>query len=69
MKNLSDRQISIDNKLINYILKRIDRSYGKIYDFIYKIDLISYCIKNLIDLKIINQVFLRLIEQIFNTLL
>ena len=41
LKNLSDRQISIDKKLINYIIKRIDRSYGKIFDFIYKIDEIS----------------------------
>ena len=41
IKNLSDRQISLDNKLINYIVKRIDRSYSKIYDFIYKIDQLS----------------------------
>ena len=30
LKNLSDRQILIDKKLINFIIKRIDRSYGKI---------------------------------------
>ena len=41
IKNLSDRQISIEKKLVNYIIKRIDRSYGKIFDFIYKIDEIS----------------------------
>ena len=41
LKNLSDRQISIDKKLIDFIIKRIDRSYGKIFDFIYKIDEIS----------------------------
>ena len=38
LKNLSDRQISIDKKLINFIVKRVDRSYSKIFDFIYKID-------------------------------
>ena len=38
LKNLSDRQISLDQKLINYIVKRIDRSYSKILNFIYKID-------------------------------
>ena len=38
LKNLSDRQISLDKKLIDYVIKRIDRSYGKIFDFIYKID-------------------------------
>ena len=41
LKNLSDRQISIDKKLIDYIIKRIDRSYSKISNFIYKIDQIS----------------------------
>ena len=41
LKNLSDRQISLDKKLIHYIIKRIDRSYGKIIDFIYKIDEVS----------------------------
>ena len=35
VKNLSDRQISIEKKLINYIIKRIDRSYGKIFDYCY----------------------------------
>jgi len=53
LKNLSDKQISLDNKLINYIVKRIDRSYGKIFDFIYKIDEISLKKKKSIDLKII----------------
>ena len=56
LKNLSDRQISIDKKLINYIIKRIDRSYGKIIDFIYKIDEISLKKKKPIDLKIIKEV-------------
>ena len=41
LKNLSDRLISIDKKLIDFIIKRISRSYGKISDFIYKIDVIS----------------------------
>ena len=41
LKNLSDKQIIIEKKLINYIIRRIDRSYSKIYDFIYKIDEIS----------------------------
>ncbi len=53
LKNLSDRQISLDKKLIHYIIKRIDRSYGKIIDFIYKIDDVSLKKKKSIDLKII----------------
>ncbi len=56
IKNLSDRQISLDNKLINYIVKRIDRSYSKIYDFIYKVDQLSLKKKKSIDLKIIREV-------------
>ncbi len=53
LKNLSDRQIFLDKKLINYIIKRIDRSYSKIFNFIYKIDEISLKKKKSIDLKII----------------
>ena len=56
LKNLSDRQISIDKKLVDFIIKRIDRSYGKISDFIYKIDKISLKIKKPIDFKIIKEV-------------
>ena len=55
LKNLSDRQISIDKKLIDFIIKRIDRSYGKISEFIYKIDEISLKKKKPIDFKIIKE--------------
>ncbi len=41
LKNFSDRQISINKNLIDYIIKRIDRSYSKIAEFIYKIDELS----------------------------
>ena len=56
IKNLSDRQILIDKKLINFIVKRINRSYSKIFDFIYKIDETSLKKKKPIDLKIIKEV-------------
>tara|TARA_B100000902_G_scaffold397996_1_gene463393 strand:- start:577 stop:1239 length:663 start_codon:yes stop_codon:yes gene_type:complete len=56
LKHLSDRQISVDKKLINFIIKRIERSYGKIFDFIYKIDEISLKRKKSIDFKIIKEV-------------
>ena len=56
LKNLSDRQISIDKKLIDFIIKRIDRSYGKIFDFIYKIDDVSLKRKKPIDFRIIKEV-------------
>ena len=55
LKNLSDRQITLDKKLIDFIIKRVERSYGKIFDFIYKIDTISLKKKKSIDFKIINE--------------
>jgi chromosomal replication initiation ATPase DnaA len=55
LKNLSDRQITLDKKLIDFIIKRIERSYGKIFEFIYKIDNISLKKKKSIDFKIINE--------------
>ena len=55
LKNLSDRQILIEKKLIDYIIKRIDRSYDKISEFIYKIDKISLKKKKSIDFKIIKE--------------
>ena len=56
LKNFSDRQIVIDKKLINFIIKRVDRSYDKIFEFIYKIDQISLKKKKPIDFKIIKEV-------------
>ncbi len=56
VKNLSDRQITLNEKLINYAIKRIDRSYSKIFDFIYKIDEVSLKKKKSIDLRIIKEV-------------
>ena len=56
VKNLSDRQISIEKKLINYVIKRIDRSYSKILHFIYKIDEMSLKKKKSINLEIIKEV-------------
>ncbi len=55
-KSLSDRQIKIDNKLIEYAVKRISRSYGKIFEFIYKIDEVSLKKKKSIDLKTVKKV-------------
>jgi chromosomal replication initiation ATPase DnaA len=55
LKNLSDRQITLDKKLIDFIIKRVERSYGKIFEFIYKIDRISLKKKKSIDLKIIKE--------------
>tara|TARA_B100000003_G_C10899974_1_gene358840 strand:- start:409 stop:1071 length:663 start_codon:yes stop_codon:yes gene_type:complete len=56
LKNLSDRQVSINKKLIDFIIKRIDRSYSKIFEFIYKVDELSLKKKKPIDIKIIKEV-------------
>ena len=55
-KNFSDRQIKIDNKLIEFVVKRITRSYGKIFEFIYKIDEMSLKMKKSIDLKSVKKI-------------
>ena len=56
LKIFSDKQITIDKKLINFIIKRIDRSYGKISDFIYKIDELSLKKKKPINIKTIKEI-------------
>ena len=56
VKSFSDKQITVDKKLINFIIKRIDRSYGKISDFIYKIDELSLKKKKPINIKTIKEI-------------
>ena len=56
LKNFSDRQITIDKKLIDFVIKRIDRSYSKIFEFIYKIDELSLKKKKPINFKTIKEV-------------
>ena len=56
LKNFSDRQIKIEKKIIDFIINRIDRSYSKISQFIYKIDELSLKKKKPIDFKIIKEI-------------
>ena len=56
LKSFSDRQIKLDNKIINYIIKRIARSYRKLHEFIYKIDELSLKKKKSINFKIIKEI-------------
>ena len=51
LKNFSDRQIKIEKKIINFIISRVDRSYRKIDEFIYKVDELSLKKKKPINLK------------------
>ena len=55
-KNLADYQITLNSKLIDFISKRITRSYGKIREFICTIDEISLKKKKPINMKIIKEI-------------
>ena len=55
IKNFSDRQIKLEKKFIEFIINRIDRSYSKIYEFIYKLDELSLKKKKPINLKTIRE--------------
>ena len=56
VKNFSDRQITIDKKLIDYIIKRIDRSYESIFIFISKVDQLSLQKGKPINLEVVKKV-------------
>ena len=56
LKNFSDRQIRLEKKIIEFIINRIDRSYSKIYEFIYKIDELSLKKKKPINFKTIKEI-------------
>ena len=55
-KNLADLQINIDSKLVDFISKRITRSYAKIKEFVCTIDEISLKKKKPVNLKIIKEI-------------
>ena len=55
-KNFSDKQIKVEKKHIDYIIKRIDRSYEKIYQFILTLDKYSLKKGSPFSLKLIKEV-------------
>ena len=55
-KNFSDKQIKVEKKHIDYILKRIDRSYEKISQFILILDKYSLKKGSPFSLKLIKEV-------------
>ena len=55
-KNFSDKQITVEKKHIDYIIKRIDRSYEKISQFILTLDKYSLKKGSPIALKLIKEV-------------
>ena len=54
-KMLSDKQINITAKEINFILKNIERSYDAASKFVKSLDELSLLYKKMINTKIINQ--------------
>lgn len=55
-KNFSDKQIKVEKKHIDYIIKRIDRSYEKISQFILTLDKYSLKKRSPFALKLIKEV-------------
>jgi chromosomal replication initiation ATPase DnaA len=55
MKMLSDKQINITPKEVNFILKNIERSYDAASKFVKNLDELSLLYKKKINTKIINQ--------------
>ena len=55
-KNFSDKQIKVEKKHIEYIIKRIDRSYEKISQFILTLDKYSLKKGSPFSLKLIKEV-------------
>ena len=55
-KNFSDKQIRVEKKHIDYIIKRIDRSYEKISQFILTLDKYSLKKRSPFSLKLIKEV-------------
>ena len=55
-KNFSDKQITVEEKHIDYIIKRIDRSYEKISQFILTLDRYSLKKGSPFGLKLIKEV-------------
>ena len=55
-KNFSDKQVKIDAKLLEYILKNIHRSYEDIFDLIDKLDKLSLSTGKSININLIKKV-------------
>ena len=55
-KNFSDKQVKIESKLLEYILKNINRSYKSIFDLIDKVDALSLSTGKSININLIKKV-------------
>ena len=57
LKYFSDNKVKVRKELIQNIVKKIDRSYSRINDFLLKLNNLSITKKKKIDFKLINEVF------------
>ena len=55
-KTFSDKQVKIDSRLLEYILKNINRSYQDIFDLIDKVDSLSLSTGKSININLIKKV-------------
>ena len=55
-KSLSDKQISINPKLTDYIIKNVDRSYEKLFKFLKDVDEMSLSTWKSININLIKKV-------------
>ena len=55
-KSFSDKQIEVNIKILEYILKNIDRSYEKVFKFIKDIDMLSLSTGKSININLIKKV-------------
>ena len=55
-KNLSDKQINISPKLIDFIINNVDRSYQKMFKFIKEVDELSLSTGKSININLIKKV-------------
>jgi len=58
-KNFSDKQVKMDIKLLEYILKNIDRSYKGIFDLIDKLDDFSLSTGKSININLIKKALIK----------
>ena len=56
MKSFSDKQVSLDSKLCDYIIKNVERSYDKTFKFLKDVDELSLSTGKSININLIKKV-------------
>ena len=55
-KNLSDKQISINPKILDFIINNVERSYEKMFKFLKELDELSLSTGKSININLIKKV-------------